>query len=174
MGYALSGLVHIGIALTALQLVLGLAIVSADGQTPTRDWLAQLLVWNPLDGWLVLLAGLAVLGVALSYFYLAVSRRFTVDLTLDRMSNRIKRVAFACGIAGHLGRGVAFLIVGLFLVYAGWFVEEVEVRGVGDVLDMLEAQSFGAWILIVVAAGLTVYGSYLLLAACYLRLVATW
>jgi hypothetical protein len=64
IGYALSGLVHIGITLTALQLVLGLAIVSADGQTPTRDWLARLLVWNPLDGWLVLLVGLAVLGRA--------------------------------------------------------------------------------------------------------------
>ena len=165
---------HIGIALSALQLVLGSAIVSADGQTPTRDWLARLLVWNPLDGWLTLLAGLAVLGVALSYFYLAVSRRFTVDLTLDRMSNRIKRVAFACGIAGHLGRGVAFLIVGVFLVYAGWFVEEAEARGVGDVLSRLEAQPFGAWMLIAIAAGLAAYGLYLLLAACYLRLVATW
>jgi hypothetical protein len=89
------------------------------------------------------------------------------------MSNRIKRVAFACGIAGHLGRGVAFLIVGLFLVYAGWFVEEVEARGVSDLLSRFETHPFGAWILIAVAAGLAAYQLYLLLAAWYLRLVAT-
>ena len=116
VGYALSGLAHIGIALTALRLVLGLAAASPSGQTAARDWMARLLVWNPLGGWLTLLAGLAVLGVAIVHFYLAVSRRFRVDLTLDRMSERMKRVAFACGIAGHTALGVAFLIVSLFLV----------------------------------------------------------
>jgi hypothetical protein len=173
-GYALSGLGHIGIVLTALQLVLGLVVARPSGQTAARDWLARLLVWNPIDGWLPLLAGLAVLGVAIVHFYLAVSRRFRVDLTLDRMSERMKRVAFACGIAGHTALGVAFLIVGLFLVYAGWFVEEVEARRVSDVLSRLEAQPFGAWLLIAIAAGLAAYGLYLMLAAWYLRLVATW
>jgi hypothetical protein len=103
-----------------------------------------------------------------------VSHRFRVDLTLDRMGERMKRVAFACGIAGHMALGVAFLLAGLVLAYAGWFVEEVEARGVGDVLSRLEAQPFGAWMLIAIATGLTAYGLYLLLAAWYLRLVATW
>jgi hypothetical protein len=173
-GYALSGVGHIGIALTALQLVLGLAVATPSGQTAARSWMARLIVSHPLDGWLTLLAGLAILGVAIVHFYLAVSRRFTVDLTLDHMSHRMQRVVFACGIAGHMALGVAFLIAGMVLAYAGWFVEEVEARGVGDVLNMLEAQPFGAWVLIAVAAGLTAYGLYLLLAAWYLRLVATW
>jgi hypothetical protein len=53
-------------------------------------------------------------------------------------------------------------------------VEEVEARGFGNILRTLETQPFGAWILIAVAVGLTAYGLYLLLAARYLRLIATW
>jgi Domain of Unknown Function (DUF1206) len=90
------------------------------------------------------------------------------------MSYRIKRAAFACGVAGYAGRGVAFLIVGMFLVYAGWYVEEVEARAIGDILRMVEAQPFGMWVLIVIAAGLTAYGLFLLLVAWYLRRVASW
>jgi Domain of Unknown Function (DUF1206) len=119
-------------------------------------------------------SGTLNVGFAVFQCYLAVSRRFTVDLQLERMSCPMKRAAFACGVAGYAGRGVAFLIMGVFLVYAGWYVEEVEARGVGDLLRTLEGQPFGAWILIAIAAGLIAYGLYLLMAARYLRLIAAW
>lgn len=173
VGYALSGLAHVGIVLTALALVLGLTIVQRTG-APPRDWTTPLLVEKPLNGWLTLLAGLVVVGVAGFYFYMAASRRFTIDLHLERMSTRMRRVVLTCGVVGHTGRGVAFLIVGAFLVYAGWFVEEVEARGLSDILRRLEAQPWGAWLLIAIAGGLIAYGLYLLLAARYLRLIATW
>jgi hypothetical protein len=173
-GSAVSGLAHIGIALTALQMTLGLTIMNPDEGTPKRDWVTLFLTWRPLDGWLTLLAGLVVVGIAVLQFYVAVNRRFTIDLQLERMNHRIKRAAFACGVAGYAGRGVAFLTVGMFLVYAGWYVEEVEARSIGDILRMLEVQPFGVWILIAVAAGVFAYGLFLLLVACYLRRVASW
>lgn len=174
VGFALSGLAHAGIALAALRLVLGLAVLSSGGGSRSRRWETLLFVWKPLDGWLTLLVGLVIIGVAIFYFYKAVSRRFTMDLELERMSRRVKRVTLACGIAGYAGRGVGFLIMGAFFVYAGWYVEEVEARGVGYILRALETQPSGVWILIAVAVGLTAYGLYLLLAARYLRLIATW
>ena len=173
-GFALSGLAHLGIALAALRLVLGLAILGRDEPQAPRGWAAVLLVWRPLDGWLTLFVGLVVVGVAVFYFYRAVSRRFTMDLELERMSRRFERATLACGIAGHAGRGIGFLIIGTFLVYAGWYVEQVEARGFGRLLRTLEEQPFGAWVLMIVAAGLTAYGLYLLLAARYLRLIAAW
>jgi hypothetical protein len=173
-GCALSGLTHIGIALTALQLTLGLTMMNPDVQTPKRDWVTLLLTWKPLNGWLPLLGGLVIFGVAAYEFYVAVKLRFTIDLQLERMGFRIRRAAFACGIAGHAGRGVAFLIMGALLVYAGWYVEEGEATGLGDLIGMLEAQPFGVWVLIVIAAGLTAYGLFLLLVAWYLRRVASW
>lgn len=174
VGFALSGLAHIGIALAAMRLVLGLVVISREGRNPSRGWATLLLTWRPLDGWLTLFVGLVVVGVAVFYFYKAASRRFTMDLELERMSRRFERATLACGIAGYAGRGVGFLIIGTFLVYAGWYVETVEARGFGDILRAVEAQPFGWWVLIAVAAGLTAYGLYLLLAAWYLRLIATW
>jgi hypothetical protein len=173
-GYALSGLAHVGIALTALGLVLGLAILRRAGQAPPRDWATLLLVGKPFNGWLTVFAGLAVVSVAGFYFSMAGGRRFTIDLYVDRMSDQMKRIVLAFGLVGYAGRGVAFLIVGVFLIYAGWFVEEVEARALGDVLRTLEVQPWGAWMVIAVAVGLIAYGMYLLLAARYLRLIATW
>ena len=173
-GFALSGLAHVGIALAALRLVLGLAVLSQEGRNPSRGWATLLLAWRPLDGWLTLLVGLVVIGVAIFYFYKAVSRRFTMDLELERMSRRAERATLACGIAGYAGRGIGFMVMGAFLAYAGWYVEEVEARGFGDILRTLEVQPYGAWILVAAAAGLAAYGLYLLLAARYLRLIASW
>jgi uncharacterized protein DUF1206 len=173
-GCALSGLMHIGIALTALQLTLGLAIMNPDLQTPQRDWVTILLTWKLLNGWLPLLGGLVILGAAAYEFYVAVKLRFTIEMQLDRMDFRIRRAAFACGIAGHTGRGVAFLFLAAFLVYAGYYVEEVEATGLGDLIRMLEAQPFGVWVLIVIAAGLIAYGLFLLLVAWYLRQATSW
>lgn len=173
-GYALSGLAHLGIALTALGLILGVSSLGSDAQLTRRGWQALLLTRNPLDGWLVLLAGFVVIGVAIFYFYMAVSRRFSVDLQTQRMSRRAEKAVFACGIAGYAGRGIAFLVGGAFLVYAGWFGEKAESGSYSEMFGILEAQPFGRWILVIIAAGLTAYGLYLLLAARYLRLIAAW
>ena len=174
VGFALSGLAHVGVALAALRLMLGQAVLSSGGPKVSRGWATLLLTWRPLDGWLTLLAGLVVVGVAIFYFYKAVSRRFTMDLELERMGRRARKVTLACGVAGYAGRGIGFLIIGVFLTYAGWYVEEVEARGFGDILRALEGRPFGTWVLIALAAGLTAYGLFLLLAARHLRLIATW
>jgi Domain of Unknown Function (DUF1206) len=173
-GCALTGLAHFGIALTALQLTLGLTVMNPDEGTPKRDWVTLLLAWRQVEGWLTMLAGLLVVSFAVFQFYVAVKLRFAIDLQLERMDFRIKRTTLACGVVGHMGRGVAFLIMGAFLVYAGWYVEEVEATGLGDLIRMLEAQPFGVWILIAVATGLIAYGLFLLLVAWYLRRVASW
>ena len=41
-------------------------------------------------------------------------------------------------------------------------------------VSTIETRSLGAWVFFAAAAGLTVYGLYLLFAASYLRLIATW
>ena len=41
-------------------------------------------------------------------------------------------------------------------------------------VSTIETRSLGAWMFVATAAGLTAYGLYLLFAAWYLRLIATW
>ena len=120
------------------------------------------------------LAGLAVIGFAIFQFYLAISRRFEVDLQTDEMRDDIKRMTYGFGIVGHVGRGVAFLISGGLLVYAGWFVADIETGGLTQTLRTLQSAPFGIWIFFAVAAGLAAFGIYLMLAALHLRVIARW
>ena len=173
-GYALSGLGHLGIALTALQIVLGLTTSGRVEVSPARAWVSRLLTSIPLGSSWILLAGLVIVGLAIFQFYLAVSRRFAVELQLEQMTQRVRRITFACGIAGHVGRGVAFLLSGAFLVYIGLFVEVAEAGRFGNTVNTIETRPPGAWMFFAAAAGLTAYGLYLLFAAWYLRLIATW
>ncbi|HEX7772938.1 MAG TPA: DUF1206 domain-containing protein, partial [Pyrinomonadaceae bacterium] len=158
MGYALSGLGHLGIAVTALQLVFGLTTSGGAEVTSARTWILQLLTAMPLASSWILLAGLVIIGIAIFQFYLAVRRRFAVDLQLEQMSQRIRRMTFACGVAGHAGRGVAFLLSGAFLFYTGLFVEVAEAGRFGNTVNTIETRSPGAWMFFAAAAGLIAYG----------------
>jgi hypothetical protein len=173
IGYALSGLGNLGVALTALQLVLGLTTSPAE-VSPARTWVSRLVTSMPLGSSGILLAGLVIVGVAIFQFYLAVSRRFAVDLQLEQMSERVRRMTFVCGVAGHAGRGVAFLLSGAFFIYAGLFMEVAEPGRFGYTVNTIQTRPPGAWIVFAAAAGLAAYGLYLFFAAWYLRLIATW
>ena len=172
IGYVFSGLGHLGIALTALELALGLRSSSAGSSM--KVWMPLLQASELLGVSLIRLAGLAVMGFAIFQFYLAVSRRFEVDLQTDSMSGDVKRMTYGFGIIGHVGRGVAFLISGGFLVYAGWFAPDIETGGLTQTLRTLQSAPYGIWIFFAVAAGLAAFGIYLMLAALHLRLIAKW
>ena len=172
IGYVFSGLGHLGIALTALELALGLRISSVGSSM--KIWMPLLPASELLGVSLIRLAGLVVMGFAIFQFYLAISRRFEVDLQTDNMSDDVRRMTYGFGIVGHLGRGVAFLISGGFLVYAGWFVADIETGGLTQTLRTLQSAPFGIWIFFTIAAGLAAFGIYLVLAALHLRLIAKW
>ncbi len=173
IGYVLSGLAHLGIALTALELVLGLRSFSG-GSASKGVWMPLLASSQFFGTSVIRVAGLVIVGFAIFQFYLAVTRRFAIELRVDQMTEQVRNMTFGFGVAGHVGRGVAFFITGAFLVYAGWFVADLETGGLGQTLRTFQSAPFGIWIFFAVAAGLTAYGLYLLLAAFYLRLISTW
>jgi hypothetical protein len=174
MGYVLSGLGHLGIALAALQLMFGLTTSGRGEVTPARIWILRLLTSMPMGSSWIVLFGLVIVGVGIFQFYLAVSRRFAVELQLEQMSQRVRKMTIACGVAGYAGRGLAFLFSGTFLIYTGFVVEVAEGGRFGNTVNTIEIRPPGAWTFFAAAAGLTAYGLYLLFAARYLRLIATW
>ena len=134
----------------------------------------ELLSGSSASSWLVVLVGLAVAGFAAFQLYVALATRFRIELDLLSMSPKARWWTFACGRAGYAARGAAHLIAGGAIVYAGWLLESGEVRDIGGAFRALAELWFGPALLIGIALGLIAYGLYLVLAARYLRLIATW
>ncbi len=162
--YACSAIWNIGITATALFLALGLTVAE-------YDWS---VLRGVLPGWLIFLIGAGFFGYAIFEFYMAISRRFTVDLRFEGKHKRVEDLTLICGIIGYVGRGIAYLLVGGFVMYAGWLIQGARVSNLGNILSAIEALPSSTVVYLVIAAGLIAYGVYLFLAAWYLRVIATW
>lgn len=166
--YAGVGLVYLGLAFAALRLLQGAG--GGGGGQQAQDWTARLM-GQPLGQWLVGLAGLAVVGNGLYQLYRAYSAEFRDKLRTDELdANQVDWVT-KLGRAGYAARGVAFGLIGLFLVQAALHREPGEARGLAGALVALAEQPFGPSLLGLVAAGLTAYGAYALVEARYRRML---
>jgi Domain of Unknown Function (DUF1206) len=74
------------------------------------------------------------------------------------------------GRFGLAARGIVFCIIGSFLIQAAQQYDPSEVRGLGEALDILQQQPYGAWVLGIVACGLIAYGIYMIIQGRYRHL----
>lgn len=166
LGYALSALSYTGLALTAVKLIMGTATSQGDS---TRDWTAKFMA-QPFGRWLVGLAGLAVIGVGISYLYEAYKAKFQRYFKREQMSQNERKWAKLVGQVGSAARGIVFGIIGLFLLLAAVRENANEARGLSGALTALAQQPFGPWLLGGVSIGLIAYSIYSLMQARYRRL----
>ena len=169
IGYALSGLIYGGLAFTAFQLAWGSQ--AHRGNSAQYDWTAHVLA-QPLGRWLIVLAGLLVIGVALSTLYKAYSAKFLEDLDTGSMSSVERTWVTRAGCAGYAARGVVFILIGWFVIRAGLQSNPSKTAGLDEALTILAHQPHGPWLLGVVAAGLIAYGLYCFCEAYYRRVDA--
>lgn len=166
--YLASGLIYAGIALTAVQIIVGAGSGGGSSQTP-EDWTARLL-GLPFGPWLVGLAGLVVIGAGLAELYKAYEKKFRDEWKLAQMSEEEETWATRLGQWGLSARGVVYAILGIFLLRAAWQYDPSEAGGLSDALATLANQPFGPWLLAVVALGLAAYGVYCFANARYRRI----
>ena len=167
-GYAGVGVLYLALAFSALRLLLGSG--GSGGQQQAQDWTARLL-GQPMGAWLVGLAGVAVIANGLFQLYRAYSAKFREKLRTDEMDPGQVDWVTKLGRAGYAARGVAFGLIGLFLVQAALHREPGEVRGLDGALAALAEQPSGTEMLALVAAGLAAYGIFALVEARYRRMV---
>ena len=164
--YAVIGISYGLLAWTALQIILNSA--SGSGNS-TQDWTATVLSW-PFGTFLVMLAGLAFIGAALFEWYKSYSVDFTKKLNLSELEAGARSAMIWLARFGLAARGVVFAILGYFIIQAALQHDPQEARGLGGALQSLTQQSYGPWLLLIVAAGLVAYGTYSMLKARYRRL----
>lgn len=164
--FAAIALIYIGLAFSAVKIVLG---VKSDGIW-TQSWTAWLLAL-PFGAWLVGLAGAVVFAVGFYQFYQTFTAKFRENLLFGEMSETQEKWATRVGRFGFAARGVVFCIIGFFLVLAAYQANAGKVRDLAGALHAVEQQSFGAWLLGLVAAGFISYGLFMFVLAKYRRMV---
>lgn len=169
LGYALSGLVYGGLALTAVQIVIG---AGSGGGNSEQDWTARLLA-QPFGQWLVGTVGALIIGLSFYYFYEVYTAKFRQRLKLHEMSPQQKTWITRSGRFGYAARGIVFSMIGFFFIQAALQTDPKQAKGLGGILDTLAQQPYGPWLLGIVAIGLIAYGLYYVAQGRYRRISAS-
>lgn len=168
-GYAVSGVIHAALALSAAQMILGSGGASK-GDASSKEWTAKLME-QPFGRWLVAAAGLGFVIFAVSQIYKAFTAKFREKLKTGEMNEATENFAVRTGRIGLVARAIVFGIIGGFLALAALRSNPNEARGLSGALRALEQQSYGQWLLGIVALGLIAYGIYMFVQARYRRII---
>jgi len=141
---------------------------TSDGDTAT-DVTATVLE-QPWGVVLVIIAGLVVLGVGLYSIYNGATKGFKEDLEAGAGSGNVGTAIVGAGMAGYIARGIAFAILGILIVVAGWKSDPEQAAGLDAALRTLGEQPFGSVLLIIIGIGLALYGLYSIARARYIEM----
>lgn len=114
--------------------------------------------------------GAILIGVALGQGYKGVSKKFLDDSKIREMSRTVKRSFTAIGVFGHLARMVVFALIGYGLVKAAVDYDSRSAIGLDGALNKLLHNSYGPFLLGVVAAGLIGFALYSIADARYAKI----
>ena len=167
-GYAISGLMHVFLGITAVQIVMG----SGGGGSSKKTWLAKLMAIETVGPILVGIGGAAVLAYAGYQIYKGWTMKFKEELKTGEMSTSEERGATLAGRIGLVARGIVFGIVGVYLVKSAISTDPSQAKGVGGALQEIASQSYGMILLILIAAGLVAYAVLQFVLAKYRRIPA--
>ncbi len=119
---------------------------------------------------LLILAGVAVLGMGVASLVKAWTKSFMKRLRTESMDGKERDVAQTAGRLGYAARGVVFLLTGLFVARAGLTADSNQAGGIEEALRTLARSPFGPWLLGAVALGLLAYAAYMVIEAKYRRM----
>jgi hypothetical protein len=136
------------------------------GGNEEREATKGILGW-PAGRWIVgaIAAGIAV--AALWNFYRAVSGQYEKSLETGEMSSDELRWTTRIAFVGLMSRAIVFALVSWFFFKAAIEYDPKQARGLDGALRKLAAESYGPWLLGLVAAGLFAYGLFCLIQARY-------
>ena len=154
---ALSGVIHLGLAYSAVKLALG---DGSGGDSSNSAESGAATAMSLPGGEALLFAAAAILAIAgAAQFAIALGRRFCKHLAPEAKD---RWWVIAAGVGGHAARGVIFLAAAWLVLNAGLHHEAEEAGALGDALVSLPGALRAA-----VAAGLCLFGIYSLIEARY-------
>jgi Domain of Unknown Function (DUF1206) len=170
VGYAISGVIHAGLALAAARMALGFG-QGENRDSGAQDWTALVLA-QPLGRWIVAAVGLGIVAFGLAELVRAYRTDLPKQLDLSRLDPSARKWVVRFGRMGMAARGIVFALIGGFLVRAALTYDSSQARGLGGALESLHGQPYGPWLLALVAIGLIAFGVFELVQARYRRIYA--
>ena len=161
-----SGLAYGAMCVLAVEILLGAR--SSSSASPKKS-AAGVLGW-PAGAWIVGIVGAGLIGIALYQGYRGVSQKFFDDSKVEEMSPAVKTWIGRIGTVGHLARMVVFGLVGIFLIKAAVDFNPNKAVGLDGALAKLEQNSYGPYLLGIVAAGLIAFAIFSFSDARYRRI----
>ena len=161
-----SGIAYGALCFTAVKILIGSS--SSSSSSKTEKATGGVLDW-PLGRYLVIAAGLVVLGVAVDQALKGIKQKFREDAKTGEMSPRVDQAYTAVGVVGHLARAVVFALIGWFVIKAAIDYDPDKAVGLDQALAKLSSSAFGPVVLGIVAAGLIAFACYSVLDARYRR-----
>ena len=162
-----SGIVYAGLCAIAVKLLTSSGPSGTSGNA--KHSASGVFAW-PAGRWLVLVAGLVMIGVGCYQLVRGLAKKFLDDDKTEQMGHTMKTWITWAGVVGHVARAIVFSLVGVFLVKAAVDYKANEAVGLDGALAKLYGQSYGPWLLGAVAAGLIAFGIFSITEARYRRI----
>jgi len=161
-GMLISAITYTGLASFAIQNALQLSFGGGSGNSK-ESWIAWLMQ-QPLGQFLIGVIGLAIIGAGAAQIIKGVRRRYLKYVAISPQQHRILDLACVYGLAA---RGVVFLIIGSFFVYAAWAFDADQTGSTAEAMAWVRQLPFGGVLYAIVALGLFAFGAYGLIEARY-------
>lgn len=155
-----SAMTYLGLAAYALGHVISAA---AGGEGSGEKGLAQWIMSQPFGPYLAMAVGLGFVSGGAVTMIKGISRKFEKYI---KIPNGRKIIGWLC-VYGLVARGIVFAVTGVLFTYAGFIVDPDQAGSMSDALQWLRQLPFGAYVYVVVAAGLAAFGIYNLVEAKY-------
>ena len=159
------GVLYAALALSTLRFLLnGFAAPDQTGSLTAR------LMSQPGGRTLVGLVGVGLLVAGGVIAVRALGEKHTKRLKQYRLPRSLRRPAVVLGIAGLVGHGAVFALIGSFLGLAAWRFDPAQAKGLDAALQSLAAQPHGRFLLAVAVAGMLCYALWSFIEAAYRRI----
>jgi Domain of Unknown Function (DUF1206) len=143
-----------------LAVITARAATSGAAQRTDEQASARGLLALPFGQLLVIAAGLVTLGIGAYQVRKGWRAAFGDELDLDPFDRRVRRLVRVLCQVGFVTKGVAFVLVGGVLVWAGATVDPGQATGLDGAVRAVAAARYGPVLLTVVAVGIGLFSVY--------------
>lgn len=162
-------MVYVSLAVSAFSIVISAGSSGGGGGNSAQKG-SGVLLGLPGGQFLVGLAGLAVIGAGVYSIYKGIKRDYLGTLRTGEMSSGVRSATEKLGLAAYLTKGATLALVGVFVVQAAVTYDPDKARGLDGALKALADESWGPYVLTLVALGFFAYGLFGFLEARYRRI----